>query len=169
MKKILVLMALACIGIAAAALAAIPGLPPPCYGDIAFDEVMYVKYSGYKHIRDFAIRDEAAWCDFWDQVFSNRYPAPACDASLIDFSQETAIVSAIGWRPNGCYSGRIHCLHSAEHGKWNVDALVLERVPGLNCDCTQAIVTPVHVVKVNRKIGKVTGYHQTLELYCPAY
>jgi hypothetical protein len=115
---------------------------------------------------DFVIRNEVAWCHFWDDVFANRYPPPPCDTTLIDFQTEPAIVSAIGSRRNGCYDSRTHCLHSAEHGKWNVDAEILDRTPGPGCICSRAIVNPVHVVKVKRRVGKLTGYHNEPQTVC---
>lgn len=111
------------------------------------------------------IEDEQEWCEVWDQIHSRISPAPDCDTTLVDFDTEVALLAALGSRPNGCYGVSIACVNRIG-GSENLRVTVRETVPGKGCVCTQATVSPVAIVKVDRPVGTVDFFKRTAMLRC---
>ena len=122
--------------------------------------------SGVTDAKDFVIRNENQWCEFWDELYGRIFPQPPCDTSLVDFNKEVVIVTALGDRPNTCYGVSIYCMDSDNPGESKIRVFVRDVVPGPGCACGQAIVYPVHVVKVEKPVGQVEFLHETSVLDC---
>ena len=99
----------------------------------------------------------------WDTIYSNQFPAPPCDTSLVDFTTETVILVALGWRSNTCFDVNIRCMH--RFGPQTVGVLFRESVPGPSCGCGAAITTPTQLVKVDRTYAQALyrNYPRTLQ------
>lgn len=88
------------------------------------------------------------WCWFLETI------GEPCDNIGVDFSNEVAIVVAIGGRPNTCYDVRVTCIKRQENfNKIHVEYVEARPGPNTPCPCQQVPVTPFHVVKVNRPVG----------------
>ena len=113
---------------------------------------------------DLVIRDERQWCEF---VAATLSPVP-CDEFGIDFGREVVIASAIGARPNGCYSVAIRSITKIRRPR-RLQVIVAELFPGRGCTiaCTQAIVYPVAAVVVSKPVGRVEFLHQQVSRSCP--
>jgi hypothetical protein len=142
--------------------------------NVPFEFVMAEHQSGIAQGRDFVIRDEEEWCRFWDEVYSFLYPPPECNTELIDFTEEVAIISALGTRPNSCYANAITCIEdrvltavSKISKKGGVMTVYVEEIiPGFNCHCLFSIVKPVYVVKVKKPVTNVRFVHYETIMDC---
>jgi len=119
-----------------------PNAHPCPICDRPFTPILYTSDSN-KSAQTLVIDNLAGWCSFW--------PA-ACSAGLVDFSSEVALVSAIGSRPNTCYSVAITCVK--QNGAFdNLAVTYVESCPQSGSLCFQVITTPMHVVKVPRPVA----------------
>jgi hypothetical protein len=140
---------------------------PTCEGDVGFEEVLSRSLgSGITEPVDRIIRNEHQWCGFWGELHSRISPAPPCDTSLVDFSEEVAIVTALGPRGNTCYGVRVTCIDTAGGKTSALSVFVQDIVPGPDCACGWAIVYPVHVVKVDKPVSQLSFRHETAVLDC---
>lgn len=110
---------------------------------------------------DLVIRDEEQWCAFQERVNSGSSPPPPCDTSLVDFENEVVIATAIGSRPNTCYSVDITRIE-AKPSRRIVEVVVEETAPGTGCGCFLAFVQPTLAVVVDKPIGRVDFVHNVV-------
>jgi hypothetical protein len=123
-----------------------PAEPGP---PIGMTTVFAAQHSGMDLPRTDIIRDRHAWAQSWDEIHARTTPLPPLPE--IDFQRHLLVLVAIGERPNGCYDVEIRSLHRG-HGRLWVSAR--EWVPVPHCVCTQELVQPVHVVRVERTPGQ---------------
>lgn len=128
-----------------------------------FTDVLHEFEDGI-HQPQFRIIDTVqAWCSFWDEVYSSRSPAPPCDTTSIDFTNEVAVVAALGDRTDTCYNERVTCV---ERRGDSINVVAVETVPGFSCGCGDAITQPLDVVKVSRPVVSATFSRKTAVLNC---
>jgi hypothetical protein len=123
--------------------------------NVSFTTVVKMGPSGYCQANDFVIDNQADFCNFWNQVHMLMWPAPPCPG--IDFSTYVVIVTAMGRKPNACYSTQITCIEEDQQGNYTVHVTDLFPKPGMFCP--QMIVCPVHAVEAPIPDGTVTFQH----------
>src|SRR5262245_8345762 len=101
------------------------------------------------------IDNQADWCAF--------LPAE-CNAGLIDFATEVALVSARGGA-DSCYDTRITCVEDAA-APGAVTAYV-EDIDSGTCTCFPVVIFPVDVVKMPRPVASAGFVATTFPLICP--
>lgn len=133
---------------------------PTC--DEPFTEVLRVSVSGifFEQLR--VLDNEAEWCAFWTEAYSNSSSPPPCDATVIDFDTEVAIVAAIGGRSNSCFAVDIACVGRAGNSE-NIRVEVVEQQPSLSCVCLPVVVSPLQVVKIVRPVHRA-NFKKRIEL-----
>ncbi|HET9599282.1 MAG TPA: protease complex subunit PrcB family protein [Anaeromyxobacteraceae bacterium] len=95
------------------------------------------------------IRSADEWQAFWSRMTAGLDPAPAAPA--VDFSRDMVLAAALGTRPTGGYGVAIEvALDSA-----TLRARVTETRPGMGCMTTQALTSPVAIVRVPRSDAQV--------------
>lgn len=115
----------------------------------SFTRVLTQKASGFDEPAELAIRDraalESAWARLFNQVQGN--PAPA-----VDFTRETVILVALGRRSSGGYGVHVDAVTRSGDG-----AVVRYTAtsPAPDCMTTQALTSPVEVIRAPRIGGTV--------------
>lgn len=132
--------------------------------DTPFTVLVDQQYSNVTQPTTWVLRTRADYCDAWAIIHSNQFPAPPCDSSGVDFNTETAIMVALGWRSNGCYGVGMSCIHQFTPN--TIGVAYTETVPGSNCFCTQAIVNPVQIVKVEGNFTRAFYRDRVRTLQC---
>lgn len=127
--------------------------------------VLNEQYSGVTWAEAHVLTKEVDYCVAWDLIYSNRFPPPPCDTSLVDFSTQVALVASIGSRPDGCHGVDVACVTRTPTDR--IGIALAEVVPGPTCICTDAIVDPVLIVAVDKPVtgGQLAWTTQTLS--CP--
>jgi hypothetical protein len=123
--------------------------PVPDQAQSSFSRVLTQNASGFDEPAELVIRDraalESAWARAFNQVQGN--PAPA-----VDFSRETVILVALGPRTSGGHAVRVDAVtRSGESAVVRYTATS----PGPDCMSTQALTSPVEVVRTARIGGAV--------------
>lgn len=107
--------------------------------------------SAYGEPAEVVARDAAAWRAAWNAAWPNSAGGtPAAPA--VDFARDMVILVATGSRPTGGYSVRVDAVEPVGTGavvRYTVTA------PGAGCMTTQAITSPIAVVRVPRVDGAV--------------
>jgi len=129
---------------------------------LAFETLLGSPYSGFDTARREAIRSTAEWNFAWQELHSGISPGPPIPA--IDFGREMVVLVAAGRRNNGCYGIEVTEITRREDGRVEIE--VVESVPGPSCVCTEAITTPVHVIRTQRAWGAVSFREVTRTLQC---
>ena len=126
----------------------------------SFTRILTQRASGFDEPAELAIRDrgtlESAWASLFNQVQGN--PAPA-----VDFTRETVVLVALGRRSSGGYAVRVDAVTR------NGDAAVVRYTatsPGPGCMTTQALTSPVDVVRTSRIAGPVRFERREVEQRC---
>lgn len=117
---------------------------------VPFATVLSESSTGVEAGRSEVIRDRAPWSRAWDEIHLRSSPQPGLPQ--IDFGQDMLLLVALGARPNGCFAVEIRSVQRVGSG---LRVRVEESTPGAGCGCTQALVQPVHVVKLTRHPGPV--------------
>jgi protease stability complex PrcB-like protein len=105
--------------------------------------------SGFTSPERAVLRDAGAWQAFWSRMNAGLDPAP--EAPAIDFAHEMVLAAALGTRPTGGYDVAIE---AALDGA-SLHARVTETRPGMGCMTTQALTSPVALVRVPRTDAQV--------------
>jgi hypothetical protein len=139
---------------------AAPSVPAPLRSDSSarrmpdpaqpsFTRLLTQRMSGFDEPVELVIRDratlESAWSRVHNQVQGN--PAP-----VVDFARETVILVALGRASSGGHDVRVDAI--APSGNGAVVRYTATR-PGPDCMTTQALTSPVDVVRVPRTMGTV--------------
>lgn len=124
--------------------------------NVSFTTVLRMGASGYCQANDWVIDNQAEFCNFWNQANVIRYPPPPCPE--IDFSTYVVIVTAMGTKPNSCYSTEIYCVEEDQQGNYTV--YVKDYYPRKGWFCLAMMVCPVHAVKAPIPTGTVTFQHE---------
>ena len=115
---------------------------------ISWEKIETGNYSGMETESYQLIQDAKSWSVLWEQLTSNRYPAPA--VPKVDFTSRSVIACMMGMRPNGGFSISIKSLAKQE------GTLLLEVVhmgPGAGCFMTDALTQPYYLASVPRTSG----------------
>lgn len=145
----------------------------PC--NVPFENILYEKHSGINEPGDYIVDNEKDFCALWDKIYSNRYPRPKCDTSLVDFEEEFVIASAMGQKPNSCYDNEIACISkqqpfhknrtkSSEKGNF-LHVLVNEYKPDREDSCYMVVISPIDIVVLSKEYyDKTVFYHSNHQL-----
>ena len=108
-------------------------------------DVLRATSSGITDQLRLVVRDSASWLDVWEQLTSNRRPAPA--APWIDFSDQIVVVTAMGTRRTTGYAVAVDSVVK----EWQLlRVYVRSTVPGRGCIVGTGFTSPVHVVRIPR-------------------
>lgn len=124
---------------------------------LAFQDVDRGSHSQISAAQDVVIRDSAAFSKLWSAHTGNSIPEPA-----IDFQRYMVVGSFLGNRMNGCYSTEITDVYRTGN-KITVQRTDWE--PGQGDVCTLAIVSPAHLVKIERSDDPVEFSSRTQTLH----
>lgn len=116
--------------------------------------------SGYTEPAEEVIRDPAAWASAWRRLHDAN---PATALPEVDFGQSMVVLLALGERSSGGHAVRFDEL-SREGDTATVRYTVTS--PGPNCMSTQAITSPVDVVRVARVPGTVRFERRMVQQAC---
>ncbi|MFZ3288818.1 MAG: protease complex subunit PrcB family protein [Telluria sp.] len=109
---------------------------------LAFTSIESSRRSNVVVARTDVIKDAVSWAALWSKHAANGAPAPA-----VDFSTNMVVAVFAGARPNGCYSTGIGAVYRVGN---TINVARVDAVPGAGVICTQAIVTPAHMVQLAR-------------------
>jgi len=116
-----------------------PPLPP-----VTFEDLMIGPLCLFTDEHLEIISDQDEWNAFWAEFSPWDMPPPA-----IDFENKRVIAVCIGSRPDDCYSVEVDNVDwSGENCGWAVN--YTETVPGPNCKCNDVVVSPFHLITVNK-------------------
>lgn len=140
---------------------------PACRDDVPFDRVLSASATPFEFQEpgDLVIRTEKQWCEFWARTHGTRAVPLPCDLGVADFRHEVILATAIGSRPNGCFGVAISCIETSR-GRGALRVFIRDREPGSSCICTQALISPVHAVVVDKPVGRVEFVHESSVLQC---
>jgi hypothetical protein len=99
--------------------------------------------SGIDAEQHMVIRNQQDWEQLWARLtarLGDRPPAPK-----VNFSSELVLIAAMGNRPSGGYAVKIERVVAHPIGH---EVLVRHTSPGPRCGTTQAITSPVDIVRV---------------------
>jgi len=130
--------------------------------NVHFTSVLRMQNSGVCQANDWAITNQADFCNFWNQAHALMYPPRPCPD--IDFSTYVVIVTAMGMQRSGCYNTEIYCIEEDQQGNYTV--YIKDTVPGPRCFCPMMMVCPVHAVKAPIPTGTVTFSHTQYVMQC---
>jgi hypothetical protein len=113
----------------------------PDNGAVSFQTVIQTQTSGITDSRGQLIESFGEWSSIWSAIGRGGPPPD------VDFGREMIALVAAGTRPNGCYTIEIRRI-DVSGGLLLIDADLNE--PGVNCQCPQGVVHPVHAVRLPR-------------------
>ena len=116
--------------------------------------------SGFTGPEQLVLRERAAWQAAWARLHEGMV-APALPT--VDFTREMVVVLALGERSSGGYEVRFDGI-TASGANATVRYTITE--PGPACMTTQALTTPVDVVRVPRVTGTVRFEPKTERSNC---
>lgn len=106
--------------------------------------VSYYQFSsGINAERHVAIRSQSEWEEQWLRLTARHGSRPA--APQVDFSREMLLMAAMGDRPTGGYAVSIERVVDRSAA---FEVFVRHTSPGPRCFTTQAITSPVDIVRV---------------------
>lgn len=109
---------------------------------LAFQDVDRSTRSQINTARNVVIKDAAAFSALWTAHTGNAQPEP-----VIDFQKYMVVGAFLGNRMNGCYNTGILDVYRTGN---TITVARVDREPGEGAVCTQAIVSPAHLVKIER-------------------
>jgi hypothetical protein len=81
----------------------------------------------------------------WAQVYADMSPSPALPE--VDFTRESVILATTGTRSTGGYGVEIQALEEIPEG---MRLVIVASSPGPTCGTTQALTTPLHIVRTRK-------------------
>lgn len=114
--------------------------------------------------RDFVIRTERRWCEWWQIAHSHLETPPPCNLSLVDFSTELVIATTRSGEDT-CHGVAVKRIEQVP-GTRDIDVIVSDVNPGAECLCGPAFVWPIQAVIVAEPVGRVTFVHQQTVVSC---
>lgn len=109
---------------------------------LAFQSIDQTTRSNIDTARSVVVKDAVSWSALWIEHAGNTSPVPP-----VDFTRHMVAAVFSGSKPNGCHSTDIMGVYR-DGNKLTVARV--DWVPGEGVFCTLAIVTPAHLVKVER-------------------
>lgn len=86
----------------------------------------------------------------WDLVFADHSPTPRMPE--VDFARESVVMATMGLKSSGGYGVSISALEEIPEG---MRLIIDAESPGSGCMTTQALTTPVHIVRTRKLPGVV--------------
>ena len=105
-------------------------------------------HSGYAASERTVIQSATEWPSIWSKIHSGQSPEPALVTP--DFSNEDAVIAAMGEKNSGGYTITIDSVTRHERGSI---VYVTERSPSAGCVTPAVITYPVHAVRAPRSSG----------------
>ena len=128
---------------AAAALLGLLAVQSP----IAFSSVLHSTHSQSDESREVTIRTVAEWRALWQ-----AHAPPSTDLPRVDFDKEMVVGVFLGSRPTGGYAVDIV---SVEANRGEIAVTYRESQPPRDAILTQALTSPVHLVRIPQHQGAV--------------
>jgi len=113
-------------------------------------------HSGATSAMRAVVADEQAWAATWAQLTGGLQPP------IVDFTNDVVLVAALGQRFSGGFDIRIDSL--AFHG--GTVAYVTTSAPGPTCFTTQAVTSPLYVVRVSQTLEPITFHDSSVVIDC---
>ena len=151
------------------ALLAIPILAAACDdsqtepGDdpLSLETLAQTSSAGFPTPSQEVIRTEDDWTQVWETLYSGQRPQPSRPA--IDFDRQMVVLAA-GGPGNGCFQVEITRAMRKADGSLEVEVTNTE--PGPTCVCTEQLIQPVHVVRLERVEGPERFMLRRQQLNC---
>ena len=112
---------------------------------IIWKQLVHSSRSSFVRPAYMVIRDDETWMQTWLRI-KNKYADPK-SAPQVDFKRYMILVAAMGPKRSGGYSIRIKRIVDAP-SRIEVDLEAME--PGITCTTSQALTSPVQVVRIVR-------------------
>ena len=107
-------------------------------------------YGGHTEEKEYVIKDNTEWTNFWGVAYSSLSPQPEIPA--INFEEEMVIAVFQGIRPSGGYSIKITQILEKENF---IEVSVEETIPSPGSATVTVITNPSHIVKTERSDKEV--------------
>lgn len=107
------------------------------------------------------IRTQEEWAQLWERAHGNVSPAP--ERPAVDLSEHILVVAAMGSRPTGGYAIAVDAV--SRDGD-DLFVRVEERSPASGCIVTQAVTSPLMVVRVPDAGGQVAFVEERVTFTC---
>ena len=159
-------LSIALLGVASPGCAPAPEPPPSAASatsvptDQPATRLLSSVISGYTESAEEVIRDPAAWASAWRRLHDAN---PATALPEVDFDRSMVVLLALGERSAGGHAVRFDELVRDGEGatvRYTVTS------PGPTCMSTQAITSPVEVVRVARVAGTVRFERRMVQQPC---
>lgn len=122
--------------------------------EIGFEEVEAGFYGTVTN-QNLVLREEAQFVEFWDSLHQNKTPIP--ELPDVDFSSQMVLASTMETQPTGGYNIEIVGVR-LKNGILGVK--VLNTIPGDGCITTQALTTPYHLVKLDKRSEEIQFFEE---------
>ncbi|TFW27314.1 protease complex subunit PrcB family protein [Massilia horti] len=114
---------------------------------VPFSTISLTNNSHVTEARKVVIKDLESWTKLWIEHAAAEAPVPP-----VNFSQQMVIGIFLGNQPGGCYSTRINSVGKSGN---TLAVYHLDRMPAAGVMCTAQVVTPAHLIVVDRTDGEV--------------
>jgi hypothetical protein len=94
------------------------------------------------------INSEEDLARYWAMVYAGYSPVP--EPPVVDFSRESIVLVTLGMRGSGGYDVSIDALEEIPEG---MRLVITATSPGSNCFVTEALTTPLHIVRTRNLPG----------------
>lgn len=118
-------------------------------------------YSGYTTRERAVVQTASEWPAIWSKIHSGQSPEPAVVTP--DFTNEDAVIAAMGEKNSGGYSITIDSVTRHERGSV---VYVTEKSPSPSCITPAVITHPVHAVRAPRATGTYQWRERTETVNC---
>lgn len=129
--------------------------------DLHFETIARGYYSGQTNKSMLVITSLQELKELWNRTFSSIFPQPHLPD--VDFSKEMIVAVFFGEHMTGGYSIQIERVVERQD---MIEVEVIERKPGTGCFVTEAITSPYHIIKLEKKNKKVVFREKTQVVNC---
>ncbi|MDX1906832.1 MAG: protease complex subunit PrcB family protein [Bacteroidia bacterium] len=134
---------------------------PAAGSPIPHEVISTGSYSGISAAYDTVITDDRTWATFWQELGSNRFPAP--EQPAVNFETHIVLVALMGTQSGGGYTISIAGVSSGSQG---VVVEVVKTTPGPDCMTTDALTQPYCIVSIPRQDTQVSFVSRTTVTNC---
>lgn len=108
-----------------------------------------------------AVTSPGEWQALWDRINARSGPVPP--TPRVDFEREMLIVAGMGTRPTGGYAIFVDSVTSRAG---RLQAWVREVSPGPSCGTTQALTSPIALIRLTRSAAPIEYRESTSTRSC---
>lgn len=122
--------------------------------EISFEEVERGSYGNVAN-QNLVIRQESQFNEFWESLHQSKTPIP--DLPEVDFNNQMVIAATMETQPSGGFGIEIIQVRLKDS---ILGVKVLNTKPGDGCITTQALTTPHHLIKLDKRSEEVEFFEE---------